>query len=86
MEDWDDLNSRVYNCMIKLRSLPPETRMDCQRMVKAALDLLKIADQERVQCRIRRRVTTRFVQVMEDTRTAVSNLEGHVIIATLMKV
>jgi REP element-mobilizing transposase RayT len=48
-------------------------------------NLLSAADHERVNCRRRRFVTLRFEHLMQQAQEALQNLEGHVILATLMR-
>lgn len=85
LEDWDELNSRLYTCISRFPRLPSHTMRDCRRMSDTVIELLRQADQERVICRRRRTLTARYEQCMEQAQQALRNLEGHVIMATLMR-
>ncbi len=85
LDDWDQFNARLYTCTSKLSRLPVNTRLDCQRMSDNVSNLLRVADQERVNCRRQNRVTGRYLELMQQAQVALKSLEGHVIIATLMR-
>lgn len=84
LEDWDDFNARLHNSLSKIGKLPQHTRLDCRRMSKPVLDLLRAADAERVVCRRRKTVTGRYIELMTQAQEALTNFEGHVIFASLM--
>ena len=85
LEEWDELNARFYTASIKINRVPRRMRMDCIRMARAVEDLLRLADQERVICRRRNFVSPRFEQLIVQIREALTNFEGHVILALLLK-
>jgi len=85
LEDWDEINTRLHNSLSRLGNLPPHTIRDCRRMAQPVLDLLRLADQERVICRRRRTPTARYTQLIEQAQEALTNFEGHVIMASLMR-
>jgi len=85
LEDWDQFNARLYVCASRLNGLPRHTTRDCRRMSDTVSNLLRAADQERVNCRRRNQITTRYTDLMQQAQEALKNLEGHVIIATLMR-
>lgn len=85
LQDWDHINGRLYACFSRISRLPPQTARDCRRMSETVAQLLRQADQERVICRRRHSVTTRYEQYMQQAQEALQNLEGHVIMAMLMR-
>ena len=85
LQDWDELNSRLDTCVSRLPRLNPQTARDCRRMSETVAQLLRQADQDRVICRRRHSVTTRYEQYMQQAQEALQNLEGHVIMAMLMR-
>ena len=85
LEDWDELNARFHTLLRKVNLVPRSTSRDCTRMARAVEDLLRQADQERVNCRRRQRVTLRFEQLITQAQEALTNFEGHVILALLLK-
>lgn len=85
LQDWDEFNRRLYTCVSRFSSLPPHTSRDCYRMGDTVTGLLRLADQERVICRRRRTVTLHYERLMHQAEEALRNLEGHVIMATLMR-
>jgi REP element-mobilizing transposase RayT len=85
LEYWDELNARLHKCTSGLARLPRHTILDCRRMSDHVHNLLSAADHERVNCRRRRFVTLRFEHLMQQAQEALQNLEGHVILATLMR-
>lgn len=85
LEDWDEISARLDKCLIQLGNLSDRTRLDCRRMSNHVQEIMRLADQERVICRRRRTVTTKYEQLIQQAQEALRNLEGHVIMATLMR-
>lgn len=86
LEDWNETNDRLNKCLDNIEQLPRHCRRDCRRMSRTVIDLLRVADSERVISRRRSAVTPRFEEYMTRAQEALTNLEGHVIFARLMKV
>ena len=85
LEDWYELNSRLQQSLERIERLPRFVRRDLRRMSRPAIDLLRQADQERVICRRRRNLTPQFERLMQQAQEALTNFEGHVIFASLLK-
>lgn len=85
LQDWDETQARLDKCLTQLANLPDRTRLDCKRMARTVQELMRLADQERVICRRRRTVTPRYTTLMQQAQEALTNFEGHVIFAALMK-
>ena len=85
LEDWEEANTRLDICLKSLGKVPRHTRADCKRMSQVVRHFLQLADQERVNCRRKRCVTTKFEQLMTQAQEALNNFESHVIFASLLK-
>jgi hypothetical protein len=85
LESWDELNHRLYKCAQNMSRLSAQFKLDCGRMRDNVHNLLRAADQERVNCRRQGRVTLRFENLMQQAQEALQNLEGHVTLAILMR-
>jgi hypothetical protein len=85
LEDWDEINERFCKCRGKIDFLPRFARRDCRRMSRAVSEMLRLADQERVHCRRLNCVSSQFEHYMARAQEALTNFEGHVIFASLMR-
>lgn len=85
LEEWDELNARYQIALSRVSSLPRHTTRDCRRMGDTVAQHLRAADAERVNCRRRTSVSLIFEHHMQLAIEALTNFEGHVIFAALMR-
>lgn len=85
LDDWDQLNQRLEAAVASAARAPDHTRLDLGRMGRRVRELLRSADSERVKCRRRRTNTQQYQALIAAAGEALTNFEGHVIMALLLK-
>ena len=84
LENWQEFSDRLdqtHSQALKLKFGVKEL----WTMYRNVQTLLRLASIEMVECRRRKKPTTKYVETMQQAEEALKNFENHVILATLMK-